>query len=169
MKSLIRRPKVLTATILAVSAIVVAALIASPPLLAQQRGRCAVTEIPGHLVLPDGRVSEANELKICFEDWHHPGSGRHVIFVDGRQWGYLLSRSGESKEFKAEVPLFVFTPRTEHHHVRLLGYAWPDRDGMSVHVLHLPGRKVARSLTDPSSLLERADAERYVLATARTE
>ncbi len=169
MKSLIRRPKVLTAIILAVSAIVVAAWITSPPLLAQRRGRCAVTEIPGHLVLPDGKVSVARQLKICFDDWYLPGAGRHVIFVDGDQWGYLMSRSGRSEEVKTHVPLFVFTPRTEHHHIRLLGYAWPDGDGMSVHVLHLPGRKVARSLTDASALLEGADAERYVLVTARVE
>ena len=169
MKSLIRRPKVRTASTLAALAVLVAALVASPSLLAQQRGRCAVTELPGHLVLPDGKVHGSGTLKICFEAWHNPSAGRHVIYVDGRKWGYLLSRSGKSGEFNIRVPLFVFTPRTEHHHVRLLGYAWPDGDGMSVHVLHAPGRKVAKSLTNASALLERADEERFVLVAAQVE
>jgi hypothetical protein len=154
---------------LAVLAIALAILAASPTLFAQQRGRCAVTELPGHLVLPDGSIHEAGELKICFLDWHNPSAGRHLILVDGKKWGYLLSRSGQSDASKADVPVFVFTPRTDHDHVRLIGYAWPDRDGMSVHVLHRPGRKVSRSLADASSLLERADRERFVLVAARVE
>ena len=114
MKSLNRRPEVLTASILVALAVLVATLVASPSLLAQQRGRCAVTEVPGHLVLPDGKVHESGELKFCFD-------------------------------------------------------AWPDGDGMSVHVLHAPGRKVPRSLTKASALLERADEERFVLVAAQVE
>ena len=169
MKSLILRPRRFTVGVLAVLAIALAVLVASPELVAQQRGRCAVTELPGHLVLPDGTVHEAGELKICFLDWHNPSAGRHLILVDGKKWGYLLSRSGKSDESMADVPVFVFTPRTEHHHVRLLGYAWPDGDGMSIHVLHRPGRKVSKSLADAGSLLERADQERFVLVAARVE
>ena len=156
-------------SILTIVAIVVAVLVASPALIAQQRGRCAVTELPGQLVLPDGTVHDSGEVKICFDGWHNPSSGRHVIFVDGRKWGYLLSRSGESDELTTEVPVFVFTPRSEHNHVRLLGYAWPNGDGMSVHVLHRPGGKVSGTLTDASALLERANKERFVLVAARAE
>ena len=169
MKSLIPRPRQFAGPILAVLAISLAILATSPTLVAQQRGRCAVTELPGHLVLPDGTVHEAGELKICFLDWHNPSSGRHLILVDGKKWGYLLSRSGRSGDTKTDVPIFVFTPRTEHHHVRLLGYAWPDGDGMSIHVLHPPGRKVSKSLADAGSLLELADQERFVLVAARAE
>jgi hypothetical protein len=169
MRSLILGHKANAGAILTVVAIVVAVLVASPSLIAQQRGRCAVTELPGKLVLPDGTVHDAGEVKICFEGWHNPSSGRHVIFVDGKKWGYLLSRSGNSDKSTTQVPVFVFTPRTEHHHVRLLGYAWPDGDGMSVHVLHRPGRKVSRSLSDARALLDHADEERFVLVAARAE
>ena len=114
MKSLISRPRQFAGPILAVLAISLAILATSPSLVAQQRGRCAVTELPGHLVLPDGKVHNAGELKICFEDWHNPSSGRHVILLDGKKWGYLLSRSGRSDESRADVPVFVFTARSEN-------------------------------------------------------
>lgn len=169
MKSQIPGHRKSTGSILTILAIAVAVVVTSPSLIAQQRGRCAVTELPGQLVLPDGTVHDSGEVKICFDGWHNPSSGRHVIFVDGKKWGYLLSRSGESDELTTDVPVFVFTPRTEHHHVRLLGYAWPNGDGMSVHVLHRPGRKVSRTLSDASALLERADEERFVLVAARAE
>jgi hypothetical protein len=169
MKSLILRPRKFPGSVLVVLATALAVLVTSPAPIAQQRGRCAVTELPGHLVLPDGTVHDSGELKICFEDWHNPSSGRHVILLDGKKWGYLLSRSGRSDKSRTDVPVFVFTPRTEHQHVRLLGYAWPDGDGMSIHVLHRPGRKVPRSLVDVSSLLERAAEERLVLVSARAE
>ena len=169
MKSLNLRQRKFAGSVVAVLAIAFAVLVTSPQLVAQQRGRCAVTELPGHLVLPDGTVHESGELKVCFEGWHNPSMGRHVIFVGGKKWGYLLSRSGRSDELKADVPIFVFTARSEHHHVRLLGYAWPDGDRMSIHVLHRPGRKVSGSLADVATLLERADEERFVLIAARTE
>jgi len=169
MRSRVRYPKAITAASLAVSTILAAALVLTPSLVAQQRGRCAVAELPGHLVLPDGKVYQARELKVCFQAWHHPDQGRHLIIIDGRQWGYLMSRSETSDGLKADVPLFVFTPRTENHHVRLLGYAWPENDGMSVHLLHAPGHKVIGGLTDARMLLERADEERFVLVAARVE
>lgn len=169
MKSLILGHRASVGSILAITAIAVAVLVTSPSLIAQQRGRCALTELPGQLVLPDGTVHDSGEVKICFEGWHNPSSGRHLIFVDGRKWGYLLSRSARSGEPLADVPVFVFTPRTEHHHVRLLGYAWPDGDGMSVHVLHRPGRKVSGTLSNATALVEKADEERFVLITARVE
>jgi hypothetical protein len=169
MKSLTRRPTAPAGSVLACALIVFVTTLLPGTILSQPRGRCAVTELPGHLVLPDGKVYDSGELKVCFEGWHHPGAGRHVIFVHGKKWGYLMSRGGASSELTTDVPLFIFTPRTEHNHVRLLGYAWPDGDGVSIHVLHRPGSRVPPALADVQALLERADDERLVLVAARAQ
>ncbi len=83
-----------------------------------------------------------------------------------------MSRSGhtEAEEGREETPLLIFTPRTEFNHVRLIGYAWPSRDGtMQTHVLHQPGRKVSATFADASRLLEHAVEEQLYLAVGRFE
>jgi len=139
------------------------------PAASQERGRCAVTELPGHLVLPDGVIHDGGELKICFDGWHNPSVGRHVIYLNRKPWGYLLSRSGTNQGAGARVPILVFTPRTKFDHVRLLGYVWPDQNRMIAHVLHVPGQKMRKSHEDPSEFLESANRENYVLVAARIE
>jgi hypothetical protein len=149
----------------------VAVVFGLSPAMGQERGRCATTELPGHLILPDGKIHEAGKIKICFEGWLWPGTGRHAIHVNGQFWGYLMSRSGrtESEEQLAETPLLVFTTRSDFDHVRLIGYAWPTRDGMQTHVLHQPGKKPSKAFADASRLLEHVEEEQLYLATGRFE
>lgn len=149
-------------------ALALVAIAATAPASAQERGRCASTEIPGHLILPDGSVSEAAAiLSVCFEGEVVPGRGRYVIRIDGRSWGQLLGRIGRSEDVDGRgVPLLVFTPRTGNDHVRLLGMAWPDGNAMATHVLHGPGLEPTPGLADASRLLtDAAEGDLIVVAS----
>lgn len=158
-----------TTRIAVLAAALLVALTAATWTSAQQRGRCAVAELPGVLVLPDGSVHRATMLKICFEEWHNPSTGRHVIYLDGRKWGYLLSRAGTSHGGGPDVPVFVFTTRDEGERVRLLGYGWPEREGTAVHALHRPGARLPRRGPDPADLLAPERDADYVRVTARVD
>lgn len=154
-----------------VGAIFVAAvaLLAVAPSASQSRdtslhtGMCAVAEVPGVLVMPDGNRREVAEIKICLERWLSPSSGIHVLYLDGRPWGMLLSSVGKDEDADADRPVVVYS-RDDLSNVRLLGYAWPHRHSMLTLTFARPGSK-----SRPSDLLKddgRPDSHVQVAARA---
>lgn len=97
-------------------------------------GRCATVESPGRVLLPDGTLHTGQSLTLCFERVWVPGSGLHEIRVDGAALGQYRSRIGQSAEDLAGEPFVLFERDADGTH-RLIGYAWPNREGVQTYRL----------------------------------
>ena len=140
------------ATLRTLFALAIVAALAGAAASAQPRdvslhGRtCMVADVPGMLVLPDGKSQVVSSVKICFERWLSPVSAIHVLYLDGRTWGMLFGRAGKDPEAQSPVPLIVYARRGQE--VRLLGFAWPEPHCMLTMAFGVLGGEA-----DPSGLL----------------
>ena len=98
-----------------------------------ETGRCYSADIPAAMVLPDGSVHGAGELRICYQKKFTPVSGLHRTYVDGRVIGVFMSLSQAPEEGgNNQYPFFVFQPNALGEYV-FQGYATPSARGLVNH------------------------------------
>jgi hypothetical protein len=124
---------------------------------AERLGGCIRADVPAPIVLPDGRVEQAGELKICLTQLYSPVSGLHKTSINGRAVGiFVSSRETERKAGRQDTgPYFVFRKNGGEEY-ELLAYAW--RDGNRVVTYTVGGGRVRsywtakrnRRLSEPS-------------------
>lgn len=101
------------------AAVVVVGLGVGPALAG---GRCISLQLPDPLLLPDGSVYPAGQLKLCRKSDFSPVSTLHETYVNGRAIGLLLSRR-EVNESTGSGPAVVRFVRDEQGRLALTGYA----------------------------------------------
>jgi hypothetical protein len=95
---------------------------------AERLGGCIRAEVPAPIVLPDGRVEQAGELKICLTRLYSPVSGLHKTSVNGHGVGIFISnRESVRSTDKDQRPYFVFI-RNGGAEYELVAYALRDGD-----------------------------------------
>ena len=101
------------------AAVVVLGLSVGPALA---EGRCISLDVPGPLMLPDGTVYPAGQLRLCRKSDFSPVSTLHETYVNGRAIGLLLSRRVVN-ESAGSGPAVVRFVRDAEGHLALTGYA----------------------------------------------
>jgi len=150
-----------------VGSVVVAAVLLSGIVSAQQRGRCLTVNVPADFVTPDQVTHAPGALKLCVARVHSPVSVLHKVYVDGHMVGMMQSRSGRSEGAAASEPYVQFQWNGRGQ-LLLVGYAWPDGDRMRTHVLACGGESgsSAREACVPSDAGLK-HGEGFILASAR--
>jgi hypothetical protein len=95
---------------------------------AERLGGCIRAEVPAPIVLPDGRVEQAGELKICLTRLYSPVSGLHKTMINGHSVGlFMSSREAVRSNDDNEQPYFVFINNGGAEY-ELVAYALRDGD-----------------------------------------
>lgn len=124
------------------AAVTLAALLLSPAAWSGGSGRCISTSVPDTMVLPDGSVHPAGQLRICYTRAFSPVAGLHETYVNGQPVGRFVSRTGQGEAgSEAEGPFFVFSRNTRGALV-LEGYADPVGNRLNTYLIQSPGRGV---------------------------
>jgi hypothetical protein len=150
-----------------VASVVVATLLVSGLVSAQERGRCLTVDVPAVFVTPDRVAHEPGALKLCVARIHSPVSVLHKLYIDGHMVGMLQSRTGLSEGPASSEPYVQF-----HWNGRgqmlLVGYAWPEGDRMRTHILSCGGGygSLSREACIPSDTARKLD-EGFILTAAR--
>jgi len=84
--------------------------------------RCVSLRLPDPLLLPDGSVYPAGQLRLCRKLDFSPVSTLHETYVDGRPVGLLRSRR-VANESRGEGPAVVRFVRDDQGRLALTGYA----------------------------------------------
>lgn len=111
--------------ILAAAAVAAAATVA----LAQERGSCAVVDVPFPIILPDGTTQDSGTLRICLERRMTPVTVVHRVSVNGMPKGLYLSRTDAAEGPGLPHPAIAFL-KDGTGALRLTGYAWPGQEHM---------------------------------------
>jgi hypothetical protein len=145
----------------------IAMALASGFVSAQERGRCLTVDVPADFVTPDGVMHEPGELKLCVARVHSPVSVLHKLYIDGHMVGMLQSRTGRS-EGPVESEPYVRFRWNGRGSLLLVGYAWPDGDRMTTHLLACGGEpeSAASKMCVPSDSGRKLDGG-FILAAAR--
>ena len=95
---------------------------------AERLGGCIRAEVPAPVVLPDGRVEQAGELRICLTRMYSPVAGLHKTSVNGRNVGlFISSRESVRSTNNHEEPYSVFIKNGGAEY-ELVAYALRDGD-----------------------------------------
>ncbi len=145
----------------------VLALLAASPAWSGSGGTCVSADIPWQMEMPDGSIHEPGNVKLCYVRDYNPVSGLHSLQVDGMPLGMFQSTVAHSEEQASIHPILVLKS-DGNGHVRLVAYAWPREESMSVYWLYGPGRNTEeiRSASLPLQVLQRED-EYYMVAASQ--
>jgi hypothetical protein len=133
------RPGSTKGILLGFAAATLAALLLSPAAWSGGSGRCISALVPDPVVLPDGSVQPAGQLRICLARALSPVAGLHETYVDGRAVGRFISQAGQAEAGdEAETPFFVFR-RSPAGALVLEGYADPRGNRLDTYRVHKTG------------------------------
>jgi hypothetical protein len=88
---------------------------------------CTTASIDEPFVLPDGKMREPGQLKICLEEEYSPVASLHETRVEGMPIGMYITRHQEIESGDLEHRFLVFA-RNQRGQLCLLGYARPVGD-----------------------------------------
>ena len=150
-----------------IASVVVATVLVSGLVSAQDRGRCVTVDVPADFVTPDRVTHAPGALKLCVERIHSPVSVLHKLYIDGHMVGMHQSRAGRS-EGPVESEPYVQFHWNGRGQLLLVGYAWPERDRMRTHILACGDQldSSTREMCVPSDASRKLD-EGFILAAAR--
>jgi hypothetical protein len=86
-----------------IAALVAAVVTVTGAALAAPDG-CVSANVPGRIVLPDGRSYPAGPIRVCLTEQISPIAGLHKTTVDGQPVGMFLSRFGPVEASPADRP-----------------------------------------------------------------
>jgi hypothetical protein len=139
-------------------------------------GSCVSTDLPAPVVLPDGSVNDAGQIRICLSQNLSPVSVIHKTYLDGYATGMLMSRKIRTEgDSEVRSPYFVFEKSSDEG-LRLIAYARSEGNRMATYVFAEPtplprspltATKKQRSRQNRYSFANNLDSESFMIAAAR--
>ncbi len=107
--------------ILCIAALAASAAAAVTTASASDLGRCQTAQVPAPVVLPDGRVYDAGQVRVCLSVEYSPVVQLHEVSVNGRPIGLFPGRD-YAAESGADAAPFLLLARDALGRLELRGY-----------------------------------------------
>lgn len=122
------------------AALAFAAVLLAPAAWSGGSGRCIITSVPDPLVLPDGSVHPAGQLRICLTQEFSPVAGLHETWLNGQPVGRFVSRTGQAEAGDGTETPFVVFRRTRGGELVLEGWADPRGRRLNTYLVRTVGQ-----------------------------